>query len=297
MARDSRRTNRARSWRATVVSGTWMMTGLPGLKPGPSVSVLDVSLSTLVRDSASAESNPTRTTAPTAPPFNASATNSCPSRAAVIAKNKSPETSERESIEKPSIRWSGAPAVTFAAHRRRNHRRRQHHHCARHLTRLRRSPTATSQRAACHFPVIEGENAVADLLILLMTFACDEHDIAGLCDIYGVLDCLTPIDHAVNLRSSIGGLDSGGNAPFDLFDDPLRVLASRVVRRDDDDVAQPGRDHTHERPFGPVAVATAAEHRDQSAAAPAVGPFRAGFSARRRCGRSRPRPSPRRRAT
>ena len=28
-----------------------------------------------------------------------------------MAKNKSPEASDRESIEKPSITWSGAPEV------------------------------------------------------------------------------------------------------------------------------------------------------------------------------------------
>ena len=70
---------------------------------------------------------------------------------------------------------------------------------------------------------------------------------------------------------------------------------ARVVGGDHDDVAQACRDHAHQRALGPIAIAAAAEHRDEPAAAPAGAPSRAGSSARRRCARSRRRRARRRR--
>ena len=58
-------------------------------------------------------------------------------------------------------------------------------------------------------------------------------------------------------------------------------------------------DRAHQRPLRAIAIAAAAEHRDQPAARAAAAPSRAGSAARRRCARSRrPRvtssPAPRR---
>ena len=53
---------------------------------------------------------------------------------------------------------------------------------------------------------------------------------------------------------------------LDLFDDAVRILAARVVRRHDDEVAQPAGDRAHQRTLRAIAIAAAAEHRDQPAA-------------------------------
>ena len=61
-------------------------------------------------------------------------------------------------------------------------------------------------------------------------------------------------------------LVSGRDAALNLLDDLPGILAARVVGGDDDEIAQPSGHRAHERPLGPIAVAAAAEHRDQPAA-------------------------------
>ena len=56
---------------------------------------------------------------------------------------------------------------------------------------------------------------------------------------------------------------AGRDAALDLVDDRRRVLAARVVRGDDHDVAQPRRHHAHQRPLGAIAIAAAAEDGDE----------------------------------
>ena len=55
----------------------------------------------------------------------------------------------------------------------------------------------------------------------------------------------------------------GGDAALDLLDDPAGILAARIVRRDHDHVAQPAGDRAHQRALRAIAIAAAAEHRDQ----------------------------------
>src|SRR5262249_57246844 len=56
-----------------------------------------------------------------------------------------------------------------------------------------------------------------------------------------------------------------GDAREDLVDDRPRILAARVVRGDDRDVGELGRDPAHHRALLSVAVAAAAEDADQAA--------------------------------
>ena len=43
-----------------------------------------------------------------------------------------------------------------------------------------------------------------------------------------------------------------------------RIFGARIVRGDDDEVAQPGGDRSHQRPLRAIAIAAAAEHRNHS---------------------------------
>src|SRR5205823_10624192 len=49
---------------------------------------------------------------------------------------------------------------------------------------------------------------------------------------------------------------------LNLLDDPRRVLAARVIRGDDDHIAQASGYGAHQRALGAIAVASGAEHGD-----------------------------------
>src|SRR4029450_1537124 len=94
-----------------------------------------------------------------------------------------------------------------------------------------------------------------ELLTLLVPFACDHDDVARLGRLYRVGDRRAAV--LDDLRGAVDARD-------DLVDDRARVLAARVVGRDDRDVGQLGRDPPHDRALLAVAVAAAAEDADQA---------------------------------
>ena len=99
-----------------------------------------------------------------------------------------------------------------------------------------------------------------DLLVVLVALAGDQHHVArvGLADRVG--DGLaTILDHR--------GVVVADEAGEDLRQDEARCLVARVVAGDDDLVGQPLRDSAHQRALGRIAVAAAAEHAPQPAAA------------------------------
>ena len=55
----------------------------------------------------------------------------------------------------------------------------------------------------------------------------------------------------------------GRDAALNFLDDPHRILAARIVRGDHDEVAQPSGYGAHQRTLRAIAIAAAAEHRDQ----------------------------------
>src|SRR3954447_923334 len=94
---------------------------------------------------------------------------------------------------------------------------------------------------------------VGELLALLVPLAGDHHDVAGLGHPDRLLDRGAPVDL---------DLDARATAFDDLGDDRARVLAARVVGRDDHDVGVLAGDGAHEWPLGAVAVAPGAEDDD-----------------------------------
>jgi riboflavin biosynthesis pyrimidine reductase len=92
---------------------------------------------------------------------------------------------------------------------------------------------------------------------LLVAFACDEHDVAGIrvtqrCA-YGVF--------AVRLHDGVFT-----RALADVRDDARGILVARVIARNDDPVGKARGDAAHERALARVAVTAAAEHADQASA-------------------------------
>ena len=61
------------------------------------------------------------------------------------------------------------------------------------------------------------------------------------------------------------GIHRRHDAELDFFDDAKRILGPRVVRGQDDQIAQSRRHGTHQRPLRAIAIAAAAEDRDQTA--------------------------------
>ena len=111
---------------------------------------------------------------------------------------------------------------------------------------------AASRRRALarDLPVVEGDDPVGELLSLLVAFAGDDDDVP----------LPGPLERGCDRRLAVGlDLRIAGHPGDDLVDDRLRVLAPRVVGRDDRRVGEAGGDVAHERPLAPVAVAAAAE--------------------------------------
>ena len=90
---------------------------------------------------------------------------------------------------------------------------------------------------------------------------------------------------AAVLRARVGGVMPRWISSMIRSGSSLRGLSDVI----DDQIAQPAGDRAHQRPLGAIAIAAAAEHGDQPAAARAAAPSRAGSAARRRCARSRRR--------
>src|SRR3954449_11614026 len=113
-----------------------------------------------------------------------------------------------------------------------------------------------TQRLAGDGDVVERHLVTVDeLLALLVALPGDHHDVARLGRPDRLLDRGAPVDLDLDARAA---------ALEDLGDDRARVLAARVVGRDDDDVRVLAHDGAHERALGTVAVAAGAEDDDHA---------------------------------
>src|SRR4029079_2469246 len=108
----------------------------------------------------------------------------------------------------------------------------------------------SAESLARDFPVVEGNGAVGELLALLVALACDDHDIP----LPRPLERRRDGRRAVRLRFRLAG-----HSRDDLVDDRLRILAPRVVRRDDGRVGEAGGDFAHQRALRLVTVPAAPE--------------------------------------
>src|SRR2546425_3244768 len=106
-----------------------------------------------------------------------------------------------------------------------------------------------------HFVIVEMNPLLADDLICLVSFAGYHHNVA----LSGLLYC-TPDSLSTVSQLHIGPRRSP-QADFNVCDDRLGVLRSRIVRCNYREIAQAGGDFTHRRALGAIAIAAAAEDR------------------------------------
>src|SRR3954452_11567072 len=189
---------------------------------------------------ASACEGPTST--PHAPDSSACAANRPPSTFSPMSPTKrSPAPTARESM----TTRAGPPACDAGA------ASRAPAACA-----TRSGDQSRTQRLAGDGDVVERHLVTVDeLLALLVALPGDHHDVARLGRPDRLLDRGAPVDLDLDARAA---------ALEDLGDDRARVLAARVVGRDDDDVRVLAHDGAHERALGTVAVAAGAEDDDHA---------------------------------
>jgi hypothetical protein len=97
---------------------------------------------------------------------------------------------------------------------------------------------------------------IGKLLVSLMTFACDQDDIARLRQRDGACNCFGAIG---NFFKSIGT-----KSLFHFGNNRVRIFFSRIVGSNDAEVCILIRDFPHERTFFPVAIAAAPENNNET---------------------------------
>src|SRR5207244_8138534 len=98
----------------------------------------------------------------------------------------------------------------------------------------------------------------ADDLVVLVPLAGHQDEIARARVADGERDRRAPV-----WFDDVAGHARGTHALLDVREDAQRILGARVVGGEDDEVAPPRGGLAHEGPLAPVAVAAAAEDRDQ----------------------------------
>src|SRR5439155_11380185 len=207
-------------------------------------------------------------------------------RGPTMAKNRSPGRTVRESMLYPSISRSAPPsgglrprtsrpptALAIAARLRRAMSRGPPAAGASpcppgpspgERPMARRSPRRP-QDVPRDLAIVERDGPLAQDLVRLVPLAGDHDAISLLGEGQGAPDRLLAIrDHQAALLPALPAGIAGERAACprqDLLDDSHRVLAPRVVRGHDHDVAPGRRGEPHQRALAPVPVAAAAEHR------------------------------------
>ena len=121
--------------------------------------------------------------------------------------------------------------------------------------------TPPAESGARLFPIVEVNAAVGEQLVGLVPFARDDHEIV----VTRQLDCRLDGAATIDLHEqALIRARYGTRAGDDVGSDCLRRLGTRVVRGHDDLVAQLHRDPTHDRSLTTIAIAAAAEHRDDA---------------------------------
>ena len=124
-------------------------------------------------------------------------------------------------------------------------------HSARHRADLRQRPRARTSAS------LKGSTVAPTIWPLLVSLAGDQQQIAR----------REQIDRGADGFGAVADLAAPWAGGEDGAADRGRVLAARIVVGDDDDIGEPRRDRAHHRPLARVAVAAAAEHDDEPAAA------------------------------
>src|SRR5690606_8581260 len=108
----------------------------------------------------------------------------------------------------------------------------------------RRRCTSLSQSSSRHFHIVERHGAFADDLILLVSFSCDEHQIAWLRRTNGTFNGEAAIRNALVRRAGTPrrtGFGRGIQTADDFVENALRIFRTRIVRGENDSVTQTRR--------------------------------------------------------
>ncbi len=107
-----------------------------------------------------------------------------------------------------------------------------------------------------NFFIVKVENFFADDLIIFVSLACNEYEVAGACLTNRAMNGCAPVFYFF-VR-----LGSGAHTFFDIIEDSLRVFCARIVGRKNHYVAQACGRFAHRRAFAAVAVAAATKDCD-----------------------------------
>src|SRR5262245_11180537 len=122
---------------------------------------------------------------------------------------------------------------------------------------------ASRQRLARRHDIVESHRLIANHLIFLVALASEEHDIARPRQLDRLRDRLAAIHERQQPAPTLTPRLRRHTAT-DLVDDAAGILATWVVRRHDDEVAQSIRHSAHQRTFCSIPFSAAAEQRDQA---------------------------------
>ena len=117
-----------------------------------------------------------------------------------------------------------------------------------------------SDSCAGLFLIVKVDRLILEDLVVLVTLAEDDDDIVLLGHLDGAVDGMAAVHDELMVLRADGLID----ALFDLREDELRVLRARVVRRRNDDIRELRREAAHDWALRAVAVAAAAEDRDDA---------------------------------
>ena len=113
---------------------------------------------------------------------------------------------------------------------------------------------------ACDFLIVEVDRLVLQDLVILVPLARDDDDVVLFGERHG----------AHNRRAAVGDLfmalvaDLLKHADLDLIEDARGIFRARIVRGHEYDIGKRRRDASHDRALRAVAVAAAAEHREDA---------------------------------
>ena len=104
--------------------------------------------------------------------------------------------------------------------------------------------------------IVERDGVIRELLVIFVSLARDQNNVARPCQFNGAIDRLGAIDNFfIVIRTE---------SFFDLGDDRVRIFFARIVRSDDGVISMAIHYLRHQRAFLPVAIATATKNGNQT---------------------------------
>src|SRR6266513_1244319 len=104
--------------------------------------------------------------------------------------------------------------------------------------------------------IVERNGVIRELLVILVSLARDQNNVARPCKFNGAINSLSTIDNFFIMRRS--------ESLVDLSDDCIRILFAWIVRGNDGVISMAIDYFGHQRAFLTVAIAATTKNRNQS---------------------------------